>query len=68
LGFGGGMETKMTTEQVKRTNQALAETHGMLAKELSYQPKHQKQGRILQLRAHCEVLMGMLKTGTHSFN
>lgn len=68
MGFGEGMETKMTPEYVKRTEQALAETRRLLARELNYQPKHQKADYVKFLREHCEMLMGMLKTGTHSFN
>jgi len=39
-------ETDMTTEQTKRTVQALAETLDLLDKELSYLPHLQKADRI----------------------
>jgi hypothetical protein len=50
----------MTNSQIIRTKQALAETHALLRKEMSYSPDLQKQDMISFYRGHIAKLEGML--------
>lgn len=50
----------MTNEQIRSTKQALNETHALIAKELRYQEKFQKQDYLASLRSHAEKLEQML--------
>lgn len=50
----------MTTDQARRTRQALTETHQLLSKELSYSLHLQKADRIAFYRTHIAKLEAML--------
>ena len=51
----------LTENQIKRVNQALNETNALIAKELRYQAKFQKQDYLAELRAHVAKLEAMIE-------
>ena len=62
--------TPLTPEYTSRTNQAIAETHRLLAKELIYSKDLQKPDVIARYENHLAKLQDMLKNGWNapSFN
>lgn len=55
--------TQLTPEYTARTNQAIAETHRLLAKELSYSKDLQKTEVIERYENHLIKLQDMLTNG-----
>lgn len=55
--------TQLTPEYTTRTNQAIAETHRLLAKELSYNKDLQHADVIERYEAHLVKLNNMLING-----
>ena len=51
---------KMTQEQIKRINQAIAETGALLQKELGYSKDLQNAEAVEFYRSHINKLKGML--------
>lgn len=64
------MLTQLTPEYTARTNQAIAETHRLLSKELSYSKDLQYADVIARYEAHLVKLNNMLVNGWNapSFN
>jgi hypothetical protein len=57
------MLTPLTPEYIARTNQAIAETHRLLAKELSYSKDLQHKDAIERYENHLVKLQDMLTKG-----
>ncbi|NBW19472.1 MAG: hypothetical protein EBR82_67005 [Caulobacteraceae bacterium] len=51
----------LTDEQKRRINQAIDETHKLIAKEMEYSPQFRKQNYLRQLDEHLTKLLTMLE-------